>query len=270
LGRVELEELLPLAQRVENELVLELLEIYQRSEVLACIRVVGRGRVDEVESEFESLLDHVGDDAFEEGAHALEAGVGIDLDQPGGKVAIDHEVQSEYLEVVHQILRADLGIDASCRIFGHRLHLGQDVLLEVVPPAVVERAQVVLEFSVGNFVAGLVPTVLGVALLDCVVGEVDFGLEVADVEVVGGGADVALLVPVGPCYSVEVCDQEVVSDIEFALVVQKGAVDVQLHDECLGFGSGRPLFGFGSGGRFFDDSIQFVHFVNDGDSSSLV
>jgi hypothetical protein len=41
-------------------------------------------------------------------------------------------------------------------------------------------------------------------LLDGVVGEVYFWVEGVDVEVVGRGADVALLVPVGPCDSEEI------------------------------------------------------------------
>lgn len=75
------------------------------------------------------------------------------------------------------------------------------------------------------------PSVEGSVLLDCVVGEVYFPFEVEDVELVGGSADVALLVPIGLEHPVELAYHHVVPDVELALTVEEGPVDVELHNE---------------------------------------
>lgn len=69
--------------------------------------------------------------------------------------------------------------------------------------------------------------------MDGVVCEVDFGLEVVDVEEVRGSADVAFLVPVSTCHSVDICDEEVVSYVEFAVIVEEWTVDVHLYYKGL-------------------------------------
>lgn len=72
--------------------------------------------------------------------------------------------------------------------------------------------------------------IVGITFLHSVVGEMYLRLEIVDIELVGGGADVALLVPVSAGDSEEVGDHEVVADVEFAVVVEEGAVDVHLDD----------------------------------------
>ena len=46
-----------------------------------------------------------------------------------------------------------------------------------------------------------------------------FWFKVVDVELVGGGSDVALFVPVVSCDAVEVGDEHVVADIELAFLI---------------------------------------------------
>ena len=84
--------------------------------------------------------------------------------------------------------------------------------------------------------------IFGIPFLHSVIGEVYFWLKIVDIELVGGGADVALLVPVCAGDSEEVGDHEVVPDVELAVVVEEGAVDVHLDYVgalCLLFGKGR-------------------------------
>lgn len=57
--------------------------------------------------------------------------------------------------------------------------------------------QVLLELCIANFICWLIPPVKWGILLDCIVGEMDFSFEVEDIELVGGGSDVPLLIPVG-------------------------------------------------------------------------
>lgn len=74
---------------------------------------------------------------------------------------------------------------------------------------------------------------MGSVLLDGVVGQVYFSLEVVDAELVGGCAYVALFEPVGLEDPIELADHHVVSDVKFSLLVEERAVDVELHDEGL-------------------------------------
>lgn len=72
--------------------------------------------------------------------------------------------------------------------------------------------------------------IVWVPFLDSVIGEVYLWLKIVDIELVGGGADVALFVPVCAGDSEEVGDHQVVADVELAVVVEQRAVDVHLDD----------------------------------------
>ncbi len=100
--------------------------------MLTGIRVVSGRRKGKVECEFEAKFGHVGDDAVEERTGALQTRIGVDLDQPRLKIGINHEIQSEDLEVIHEVPRRYLGEDTSNCISAHLFHLGQNLVLEVV------------------------------------------------------------------------------------------------------------------------------------------
>lgn len=188
--------------------------------MLAGVGVVRGRREGEVQRQLEGLLGHVGDDAVEQRAGALQAGVGVDLDQPRLELAVYHEVQPEYLEVVHAVARGNLGKNAPDCISAHLLHFRQDLLPKVVLLPSVSPIQIPLKLLITDLIKGLKLMVVGVAFLHCIVGEMYLGLKVADVELIGGGADVALFVPVCAGDSEEVGDHHVVADVELAVVVE--------------------------------------------------
>jgi len=100
--------------------------------VLGSVGVVGWGREGQVESEFEGRLDHVGNDAIEQGTDTLKTRVCVDLDEPRLEVFVDHEVQAKNLEIVHLVFGRYLGEHTPSCVCGHFLHLRQYLLLEVV------------------------------------------------------------------------------------------------------------------------------------------
>jgi hypothetical protein len=108
--------------------------------------------------------------------------------------------------------------------------------------------------------------VVGVLLLDGVVGEVHLGLEVVYVELVGGCPDIAVLVPVGPIHPKEVGDQHEVPDIELPVVVKQGSI--QVHLDYVG-ALGLLVLVFG-GPSLLQYSIQLVYLVYDCYALSLV
>ena len=63
-------------------------------------------------------------------------------------------------------------------------------------------------------------TVIGVSFLNAIVGEVDLGLEVIDIELIGRGAYVAVLVPICSEHTEEVSDQHEMSEVKFTVVVE--------------------------------------------------
>ena len=134
--------------------------------------------------------------------------------------------------------------------------------------------QIPLKLLIRNLVVRLVLVVIWKFLLDGVISEVYFWFKVVDVELVGGGSDVALFVPVGSCDAVEVGDEHVVADVELSVVVEHGSVDVHLHDIgvlCLLFvwrlvveGGLLDLLGL------LEDAVQLIDLVYDGYASTLV
>ena len=93
-----------------------------------------------------------------------------------------------------------------------------------------------------------------------------------DIEWIRGSADVALLVPVGTSYPVDVCQQHVVADIKLSIFVKERSIDVHLHDKgVLLFLQSRLTGLFFLVAWFsFHEIIQFVDLVDDSDSSALV
>ena len=180
------------------------------------------------------MFEHVGDDPAEQLAADLEAGVGVDLDQPHLELLVDHEVQPEDLEVVLQAAGVQLQEGGLNRVGGDGPHLGVDVFGEAAAALAVLLVEVALELVVGELVTLLVLAVEGAVLLDGVVGEVDELIaDVVEVEVVGGGADVALAEPVGAHEAVQAGDQHVVADVELPPLVQQRVLDVLLDDVGL-------------------------------------
>lgn len=80
---------------------------------------------------------------------------------------------------------------------------------------------------------GLIFAVICVVDLNCIVGEMDMGLEVVDIEGICRCSDIAFLVPVCTSHPVKICHEYVMSDVEFALVVEERTIDILLDDECL-------------------------------------
>jgi hypothetical protein len=142
--------------------------------------------VSQIEGEFEGLLDHVGDDAVEEGTAAIEAGVGVDLDQPRLKILIDHEVQPQNLEVVHLVSRCNLGENTPCSIGCHLLHSRYNLLSKIILLLLLMKIQVKisLKLLIRQFVIRLVFAVFWIVLLDGIVGEMDLWFEGVYVEIV--------------------------------------------------------------------------------------
>lgn len=66
---------------------------------------------------------------------------------------------------------------------------------------------------------GLILAVICVVDLNGIVGEMNVGLKVVNIEGISRCADIALLVPIGTSHSVKICHEDVMSDVEFALIV---------------------------------------------------
>lgn len=56
------------------------------------------------------MLQHCWDDSREELAAQLETGIGVDFDQPDVVAGVNHEVQSEYLEIMLGVVGIQLQI----------------------------------------------------------------------------------------------------------------------------------------------------------------
>jgi hypothetical protein len=177
------------------------------------------------------LVDHLWDDPSEERTDQFKTGIRVDLNEPGLKVPVYHEVQSENFEVMAVSFGRDLDESTFDCIHTDLLHSSQNVFFEVVLFLGTVGVEVFLELQVGDFVGRLVLAVVGRVLLDGVICEVYFPLEVMDIKLVRGSANVAFLEPVGLQNAVNLADHHVVPYVELPLLVKKGPIDVELHDE---------------------------------------
>lgn len=188
------------------------------------VRVVGRRRKGQIQAQFERLLNHVGDYPVQQRTSTLQARICIDFDQPRLEMPINHEVQSEYFEVVLSISGRDFQAHAFSCVSGHLLHSRQNLSLEIVLFVLVGRIQIPLKFFIRKLVEWLIPMILWESFLNSVIREMNLWLKVVDVEFVAGSANISFAVPVSPQDAVEVGDQHVVANIEFAVVVEEGPI----------------------------------------------
>lgn len=120
-----------------------------------------------------------------------------------------------------------------------------------------------MELCVGNLIGWLETTVKWCVFLDSVVGEMDFSLEVENIELIGSSSDVAFLVPVSFEDSVELADHHIVANIELSLLVKERSVDVELDNEGL-FCTVLML------SLTFHDGIEFIRLIDDCDSIASI
>lgn len=227
------------------------------------VGIFTRRRVYHIQTQPQSLIQHLRNNARQQRAHQFQARVGVHLDQPRHELPIDHEIQPENLEVVLVSLGGDLDERALDGVDSDLFHPGQNLFLEIVLFLGMVRIEVLLELSVGDLVRRLILAIIGSVLLDRIVGQVDLPLEIVDVELVGGSADVAFLEPVRLEDAVDLADHHVVPDIELPLLIQEGTIDVKLHYEGL---LAAILMHF----LRLDDRIQFVYLIDHSDAVASV
>lgn len=76
--------------------------------MFCCIGIMAGRRVDDIEGKAEGLVQHLWDDATEQGTGQLQAWVCVDFDEPRVEISINHEVQSENFKVVFVSFRREL------------------------------------------------------------------------------------------------------------------------------------------------------------------
>lgn len=88
-----------------------------------------------------------------------------------------------------------------------------------------------MELVVGKFIAGFISLVVFGIFLDGVVCQMnEFVVYVLEVVEFTGSSDVAIFVPVSFDLSINTGKHDIVSNIEFPIVVEKGFVDIRLNN----------------------------------------
>jgi len=131
------------------------------------------------------------------------------------------------------------------------------VLGGVFSVGVVDCVKVSLEVSEGEFIGRFEFAVVFVVLLYCVVGEVyEFVVEILHVELLGGSADVAILIPVPLLVAVAAVDADVGTNVEFAFLVEEG------HDVLLDYvGAWTSLFVHCVCSYYCFDLLDALHYL---------
>lgn len=168
--------------------------------MLGCVGVVTWRRIDEIQAEFKRLLEHVRNDAIEQRTETVKTGIGVNLDKPRLELSVYHEVQPKDLEVIHLLLRCNSLRNAPNSIQGHFFHFRDYIFPEVT--FFIKRVQVRLELRIGDLVGWLVSTILGVLFLDGIIGQMYLWLKITNIESIGRGPYITLLVPISPHHSI--------------------------------------------------------------------
>jgi hypothetical protein len=163
--------------------------------VLLGVLPVLRRREDQVQTEFEGTVGHSRDDSLESSGGGLETGVGIDLDEPGLEVLIDHEVQSKNLEGRQPIPLSKKLVGGLDGISAYPLELRTNFLYKVM--IFLRMIEIFLEIMIAEFVSILILAVLVAIDLDGIIGEMyELVLRIVELVFIATRSDVPLLVPI--------------------------------------------------------------------------
>jgi hypothetical protein len=77
------------------------------------------GLKDSIQAKSEHILEHTRNEALQDWACELQAGVGIDFKQPWLKIAVDEEVEAKQLKSVIDGMRLNLGMNGSNGLSGN-------------------------------------------------------------------------------------------------------------------------------------------------------
>lgn len=103
-----------------------------RNTVLIGRGVVERGWDERVQTNSKGIFNHTWYYSIQDRAAHLKTGICVDLDQPGFKIFIDHEIKPKYLKIIS----FSFGIDkAEGRLYGiccNRFDVGIDILRKIV------------------------------------------------------------------------------------------------------------------------------------------
>lgn len=180
---VELFEGGPVSIGVEDEFELVVVEgVFGDVVLIVVTKVVGRGE-HRIEAHPQYVLYHVGDQPLQDRGGQLQAGVGVDLDQPGLEVLVHHEIQPKQLEVLVPVLPIKGNPGGLHSHAGNFLHFwDQDVVQVENPSEAGQPIEVPLQLVEAKLIALLEVAVAVSVDLDGVVGEVDVGIGVVEAE----------------------------------------------------------------------------------------
>lgn len=126
------------------------------------------GRVDHIESQLQSIINHPGDEHTKEGAGLFKAGVSVNLNEPRLQGLVDDEIVTEDLEAELPPLRVELGFHWPECVLDYRLDGSIDDIAELqVYPLRPQLHTALLERKLISLLEG---TVVIIELLHGIVG----------------------------------------------------------------------------------------------------
>ena len=117
--------------------------------------MTGRGEYG-VQTYPEGMLKHNRNDSFKNGAVYFQAGVIVDLNEPGFEIPIDHEIQPKDLEVILMSSVVDDLVVSLDDIGSHLFEFGHDISLNIVVFGRTAVVEVPLKFRIGQFICCLI------------------------------------------------------------------------------------------------------------------
>jgi len=130
-----------------------------------------RRRINRVDRDLDSIIDHGGDKTCNVGRAELKAGIRIDFNEPGLQVFIKHKVIAKDFKCILAALRVQLPRARLNRISNKLLDLWQDRLHEV--HLHILCVQVLLELGIRQLISILKFAIVCTSILNSVISQMD-------------------------------------------------------------------------------------------------
>lgn len=129
---VQLHQLRTVTQLVKDQLKSVVVDCVLGDAVFVSGGVVEGRREERIKGDTKRVFQHTWDDSLEDQTVDLEAGICVDLNQPRLEVAVYHEIETKYLEIVAPAVWLQELERSPYRVCSYLFELGKDFLLKIV------------------------------------------------------------------------------------------------------------------------------------------
>lgn len=170
------------------------------------------------------MRDYIG----EYSAVYFDTRVGVNFYKPTITVLIDHYINSKYLKVILSSMRIDKRKRCINNISPNLLQLWKNMIKK--PFLWIYFNHILIQLLIWQLIRFLKFTILGKIFLNSIISQMNSWLIIIQGIWIRSSSNISLLIKVPAYFTLDWCDHQVVTEIEFSILIEEWLLDVGLDD----------------------------------------